>query len=720
MITLADESLRELAEQVQKMNNHLEEQSEKFVTLNAHVEEQSKKFTTLKNRVALYKTEIETLHENYDAAQNAVLNLNQTNTSLLASFTNSAEKTAKILETLNERSLKEIDARQKLEKKVAKDQIEMQQKLQVSIDAVTTAMQNQTQAQNPQDAEEMIRKEKERVEAFKKLQEEYGKFTKKEFEASDTLDTRSRILSVAIARYKDQTGDRKLPFFEGMSLYLDEGGTKAEYLAQFLTSTREELKLFGVEVASVRKFMYGFLPPGTFRLVNKFASTLNFIGGTMRTLKADAEGTGNILTTTLFSGTIDKKGLRRLKERRKDLTTKIGKTKSEKEKQEKLMKDPSLSQLDRDAAKKQFEYLEGIEKELREERKKGDAKIKKQGNFLAKQLNKGFGISIPILNLQKYAEKGLEYNERITQGYEKFIEKQDEIIKNANNRYTKGQQFQARIKKFVVQVSRFLLMASMYILLFSFLFIFIKKFFEANSERIKEFYGIVSGIFEWLLGTVVNGVIDTISGISTVISGLTEGKVGKVFDGVIEIVWGLLQILGGVVGTLFAGALSVIGALVYSLGVGFLEWSKGILEGKGFKMLGDIVALLIAAKLLLFTISLLPVSLPFIIVAALGVVIFAAVRKIISAIPGMAEGGVSAGGLTIVGEKGPELVNLPKGSRVHSNADSRKMTGSTVNNFNITINAKDSSKAEMRRMADEIGRMISSKINRSTSSSTFR
>jgi hypothetical protein len=63
---------------------------------------------------------------------------------------------------------------------------------------------------------------------------------------------------------------------------------------------------------------------------------------------------------------------------------------------------------------------------------------------------------------------------------------------------------------------------------------------------------------------------------------------------------------------------------------------------------------------------------------------------------------------------------LPKGSRVHSNTDSRKMTGSTVNNFNITINARDSSKAEMRRMADEIGRMISSKINRSTSSSTLR
>ena len=66
----------------------------------------------------------------------------------------------------------------------------------------------------------------------------------------------------------DQTGDRKLPFFEGLNLYLEKGGTKAEYFAQFLTSTREELKVFGVEVASVRRFLYGFMPSGTFRLVN--------------------------------------------------------------------------------------------------------------------------------------------------------------------------------------------------------------------------------------------------------------------------------------------------------------------------------------------------------------------------------------------------------------------------------------------------------------------
>ncbi len=82
-----------------------------------------------------------------------------------------------------------------------------------------------------------------------------------------------------------------------------------------------------------------------------------------------------------------------------------------------------------------------------------------------------------------------------------------------------------------------------------------------------------------------------------------------------------------------------------------------------------------------------------------------------------ADGGiVSASGLQLVGEKGPELVKLPAGSRVHSNAESVKM-GDT--NINITINAKDTSDAELRRIADQVGNMITNKINRSFSSSGF-
>jgi hypothetical protein len=67
------------------------------------------------------------------------------------------------------------------------------------------------------------------------------------------------------------------------------------------------------------------------------------------------------------------------------------------------------------------------------------------------------------------------------------------------------------------------------------------------------------------------------------------------------------------------------------------------------------------------------------------------------AVPGFAHGGVvgqaaSGGGrsgLTMVGERGPELLSLPPGSRVRSNSDSRRMTsasgGGAVGDFTITI-----------------------------------
>jgi len=88
-------------------------------------------------------------------------------------------------------------------------------------------------------------------------------------------------------------------------------------------------------------------------------------------------------------------------------------------------------------------------------------------------------------------------------------------------------------------------------------------------------------------------------------------------------------------------------------------------------------------------------------------------------LPGFANGGVSKGGLAVVGERGPELVNLPAGARVNSNSDSKKMMGGTVNNFNITINARDTSDQELRRIADKIGQMVNTKINRVTPSTTF-
>jgi phage-related minor tail protein len=52
-----------------------------------------------------------------------------------------------------------------------------------------------------------------------------------------------------------------------------------------------------------------------------------------------------------------------------------------------------------------------------------------------------------------------------------------------------------------------------------------------------------------------------------------------------------------------------------------------------------------------------------------------------------AAGGISAGGLALVGEHGPELVNLPSGSRVYNNSESQAMAGSNGAGVHITIDS---------------------------------
>ena len=83
-----------------------------------------------------------------------------------------------------------------------------------------------------------------------------------------------------------------------------------------------------------------------------------------------------------------------------------------------------------------------------------------------------------------------------------------------------------------------------------------------------------------------------------------------------------------------------------------------------------------------------------------------------------ATGGLVNENLTVVGENGPELVSLPTGSKVHTNTQSKRMMGNN-NTFNITINARDTSDAELRRIASKIGSMVNNSINRTTSSRTL-
>ena len=119
-------------------------------------------------------------------------------------------------------------------------------------------------------------------------------------------------------------------------------------------------------------------------------------------------------------------------------------------------------------------------------------------------------------------------------------------------------------------------------------------------------------------------------------------------------------------------------------------------------------------------------ALPALMILGLTALLFAVVKKLGDIIKDtfkldlFANGGVSGGGMAGVGERGPELVNLPKGARVHSNNESKKMGGGVVNNnVSVTINAKDTSDAELRRIAQKLADMITGKLNRRTSSSGF-
>ena len=127
------------------------------------------------------------------------------------------------------------------------------------------------------------------TESTKKLQESLKRID----EQGSEFNVRTRILSKSIKTFAHEQNKGFSIGFKSLATYRKMGGNTFEYFAEFLTSSREEVQIFGMEAAKIRKVMYGFLPPGTFRLVNKFASTLQFTGGLMRNLTLDGEETNN-------------------------------------------------------------------------------------------------------------------------------------------------------------------------------------------------------------------------------------------------------------------------------------------------------------------------------------------------------------------------------------------------------------------------------------------
>ena len=198
-----------------------------------------------------------------------------------------------------------------------------------------------------------------------------------------------------------------------------------------------------------------------------------------------------------------------------------------------------------------------------------------------------------------------------------------------------------------------------------------------------------------------------------------------VFLALLEIGGGLLMIAGSILvatlGSVIVGALVALKTTLLHL----LERIRDKAEdssqsiytffSKALKFLG-IIALFGGFLAASFAASL-TAMVPFIAIAIGGLVV-AAIGIMLERINPFASGGVTGSGLSLVGEKGPELVKLPQGSRVHSNKDSRKMlSGGATNNITVNVQGRiGASDTELRQIATKVGQMINKEVNRTTSS----
>ena len=322
---------------------------------------------------------------------------------------------------------------------------------------------------------------------------------------------------------------------------------------------------------------------------------------------------------------------------------------------------------------------------------------------------------------------------------------------------------------FLGQALRMFVMGFIYISLAVLGLILIVKAF---GPMIKEAWSKMSAVISPFFEIIWAGLSDIWDGASKVMSALFGGgSFSDAIDGMIQIAWGLLQTLWGII-------LVVAGGLLVFWGYLIIEMFKGIWKSikeaftdskKMAKLIVKVVAVVVMIALLFTTAPiwlvlviglviwkvgtklLKPITM---VVTAIGnyikffanlyVTIFNGVMSAIEKIPGVkddslkrlekyeytayAKGGITDGGLSLVGEEGPELVTLPKGSTVHNNSKSQNMASalnkgnksqSIVNNFNITINSKDSSSAELNRVAEQVARKIGNKVNRMTGSGSF-
>lgn len=246
------------------------------------------------------------------------------------------------------------------------------------------------------------------------------------------------------------------------------------------------------------------------------------------------------------------------------------------------------------------------------------------------------------------------------------------------------------------------------------------------------FLGLLVGLLSATVGTLLSGIWGFVSslfmdgfnalggGINGIIGGV--GRVVKGVSGVVAAIALVVGTIGLLVGATFAlPALLVAGIAtvlyfaidpIVSLITGIVSWISNLDFVQDFKdkimdsFLGDLIRGIKEAVSGIFDKIPTPGD---------------AIKGIADKIPFLATGGaIQNSGIAVVGEKGPELVNLPAGARVSSNRDSAAMMGggTTIHNH-VTVQVTGrvgANDTEIRDIANKVAKEINSRMNRTSTS----
>mgnify|MGYP001272370419 CR=1 FL=1 len=271
--------------------------------------------------------------------------------------------------------------------------------------------------------------------------------------------------------------------------------------------------------------------------------------------------------------------------------------------------------------------------------------------------------------------------------------------------------------------------------LFKTLFIFLSVFslgfvliIKAVQLLAPVFIEAISDLGEYVFAslTFISNMLGIVGGgLTDIVNGFLNGDFFLVLGGLLKVLIGGVMVGIGLIILAFELTLGVVISLLSNIVESLFKGAK-----EAFDTLGGILITIGLVLAVLIKLGVIAATWPFIlgavIITGLGLLISnmydVIVRAIKDALPDLPKIGFSSGGVVnsnmqLVGERGAELVSLPRGSRVYSNANSRRMLGgSGGNTIHVHVNGRvGASDAEIKDIANKVAREINLRMSRTGS-----